>query len=175
MCFFGENCCCRWSPCFFVHYIQIDLCGENCCCLWFPCCLVHYIQIDLFGENCCCRWSPCCFVHYTDWFGLITSGETTSWRTSVWSTVCWDWLVYHFFIDQNTECSCIFYWDTFFNNSIYIHFTWGISQVLLSNIFSLPFRQTFLLISSNSLFFDPWTFCHLLTCFRDLGCLFCFS
>lgn len=65
--------------------------------------------------------------------------------------------------------------ETFFNNSLYIHFTWGIIQVLLSNTFSLPFRQTFLLISSNSLFFDPWTFCHLLTCFRDLGCLFCFS
>ena len=60
--------------------------------------------------------------------------------------------------------------ETFFNNSLYIHFTWGIIQVLLSNTFSLPFRQTFLLISSNSLFFDPWTFCHLLTCFRDLGC-----
>ena len=28
MCFFGENCCCRWSACFFVHYIQIHLFEE---------------------------------------------------------------------------------------------------------------------------------------------------
>ena len=26
--FVWRNCCCRWSPCCFVHYIQIDLFGE---------------------------------------------------------------------------------------------------------------------------------------------------
>ena len=51
-------------------------------------------------------------------------------------------------------------------------FTWSSNQFLILNSFSFLFLQTFLLINSISLCFNPWIFCHLLvvciTCFRVL-------
>ena len=39
-------------------------------------------------------------------------------------------------------------------------FTWSSDQLLNLNIFSFLFLQTFLLINSISLYFDPWIFSH---------------
>ena len=41
-------------------------------------------------------------------------------------------------------------------------FTWSSNQLFILNIFSFLFLQTFLLINSISLSFDPWIFSHLL-------------
>ena len=42
-----------------------------------------------------------------------------------------------------------------------LHFsTWSSNQLLNLNIFSFLFLQTFLLINSSSLCFNPWIFCH---------------
>ena len=48
-----------------------------------------------------------------------------------------------------------------------IFFLWSRNQFYILNIFSFLFPQTFLLINSISLCFDPWIFCNLLA-----GCLY---
>ena len=68
----------------------------------------------------------------------------------------------------------IFWWGMFFNNSLYVTFTWCISQFLLLNTFYFLFPQTFLLINSIFLCFDPWIFCQLLIVskFLTVSCAF---
>ena len=39
--------------------------------------------------------------------------------------------------------------------------------------FAFLFHQTFLLINSISLFFEPWIFCHLPLCFPVSSCFLC--
>ena len=68
----------------------------------------------------------------------------------------------------------IFWWGMFFNNSLYVTFTWCTSQFLLLNTFYFLFPQTFLLINSIFLCFDPWIFCQLLIVskFLTVSCAF---
>ena len=94
-----------------------------------------------------------CSLH-TCWFSLVTSGETTFWKIWVCSAVCWDWFCLLVTgISLATElatsssssmqgiCSWIFWSDVFFNNRLYIRFTWWcISQILFLNTFSFLFR-----------------------------------
>ena len=59
----------------------------------------------------------------------------------------------------------------FFNNNFIYCFTWSSNQLLNLNI-SYLFPQTFLLINSISLCFDPWIFCHPLANLFPSFCLF---
>ena len=76
--------------------------------------------------------------------------------------VCWGWFVYLWCIatsswSSTSRCRYIFWWHMFFNNSLYIAFTWNINQFLLLNTFSFLFSQMFLLVNSTFLYFHPWT------------------
>ena len=52
-------------------------------------------------------------------------------------------------------------------------FTWSSNQLLNLNVFSLLFFQTFLVINSIPLYFDPWIFCHPLANLFPSFWLFC--
>ena len=106
-------------------------------------------------------WSSC-FLFITEWLNKDTSGETTSWIVVACSMVCWGWFVYLWCIatsswSSTSRCRYIFWWHMFFNNSLYIAFTWNINQFLLLNTFSFLFSQMFLLVNSTFLYFHPWT------------------
>ena len=82
----------------------------------------------------------------TTGFGLDASGGQWYIATSPWSPA---------------ERRSIFWWQMFFNNSYYIA-SLGAPILCFFWTSCILILQTYLLIKSISLCFDPWIFCHLL-------------